>query len=472
DGLGALSEDAVIAALNGKDEHVRERAVALAERLITRSGANSQLTAKLDELVNDESPRVRLQLAFTSQSSLALGGTLARLAQREANNHWISAALLSGPPVAVTDALLPGFVRDRPRAKEAPEFVAKLIEMRAASTDDRAALIEFVAQPGGSPLWLRAFGDGLRRAGTSIAQVDTEKKLAAVFARAAVTLTDGRLPMATRLEAIDLLAVAAPAQAREPLTAVLAPGQPEAVQVAAIKTLAQQPTAEVTASLVRAWPHYAPKAREAALAALMAREDRIVPLLGAVGAGKVAATDLSAAQVQSLAHHKTAKIAMLARTTLAAVIPPSRAEVMATFLPAVSTAGDATRGRALYLGRCMICHRAGADGMALGPDLITVKTKGREALLTAILDPHKEVAPQYIAYDVTTKDGNAYTGIIARDDATGLTLKIMGGAEVALPRANVKGSSSSGKSLMPEGLEAGLSGQDMADLLTFIEELK
>ena len=41
-----------------------------------------------------------------------------------------------------------------------------------------------------------------------------------------------------------------------------------------------------------------------------------------------------------------------------------------------------------------------------------------------------------------------------------------------MPRTNVKGSSSSGKSLMPEGLEAGLSVQDMADLLTFIEELK
>ena len=36
---------------------------------------------------------------------------------------------------------------------------------------------------------------------------------------------------------------------------------------------------------------------------------------------------------------------------------------------------------------------------------------------------------------------------------------------------NVKGSSSSGQSLMPEGLESGLSVQDMADLLSFIESL-
>jgi putative heme-binding domain-containing protein len=110
--------------------------------------------------------------------------------------------------------------------------------------------------------------------------------------------------------------------------------------------------------------------------------------------------------------------------------------------------------------------------MELGPDLITVKTRGRDSLLAAIIDPHKEVAPQYIAYEVNTKDGNAYLGMIARDDASSLALKIMGGAEIAIPRANVKGSSSSGKSLMPEGLEAGMTVQDMADLLTFIEELK
>jgi len=36
----------------------------------------------------------------------------------------------------------------------------------------------------------------------------------------------------------------------------------------------------------------------------------------------------------------------------------------------------------------------------------------------------------------------------------------------------VTGSSSEGRSLMPEGLEAGLTTQDMADLLTFIETLK
>jgi putative heme-binding domain-containing protein len=312
----------------------------------------------------------------------------------------------------------------------------------------------------------------LRRAGQTIEEVDTGKKLAAVFGRAAATAADVKATEAARLEATELLGVSTYAQAREALAAALAPAQPETLQVAAIRTLAQYSQPEVAATLVRSWPHYTPKAKDAALSALVAREDRAVALLEAIKSETIKPSDLPASQVQSLAQHKTPRIAALAKVALASVIPPSRTEVAAKFEAAVSARGDAARGKAVSQGRCMICHRAGAEGMALGPDLETVRNRGRDSLLSAILDPHKEVAPQFIAYDVTTKDGNAYTGIIARDDATSLSLKIMGGAEVNLPRSNIKGSTSSGKSVMPEGLEAGLQVQDMADLLTFIEELK
>ena len=417
---------------------------------------------------------MRCQLAFTVQSSPDLATAYAQLAARDFSDPWISAALLSAPPAVVNSALFPALTRDLATAKKSAAFVAKLIEIRAASAPaaDRAALIDFVAQPGTSPLWLRALGEGLRRAGTTIAKADTAQKLTALFTRAAKTGADSASPTPARLAAIELLDVATYAQSREPLMACLASGQPAAIQSAAIKSLAQHTIPEVTAALIRAWPHYPPATKETALATLVAREDRATALLHAIKAGTIKPTELPATQVQSLTHHKSPSVIALAKTALASVIPPSRAEVTNTFQPAVTAAGDASRGRIQFQTRCIVCHQAGSvGGIAVGPDLLTVKTRGRDGLLTAILEPHKEVAPQYIAYDVTTKDGNAYTGMITRDDATGLSLKIMGGAEVVLPRANVRGSSSSGKSLMPEGLEAGMSVQDMADLLTFIEKL-
>jgi putative membrane-bound dehydrogenase-like protein len=484
DGLGALDEAAVLSALSDVDEHVRERGIVLAERLLERQPLSETLAQKLAGLTLDPSERVRFQLAFTVQSALALPSArpaaaplavaYGQLAGRDHADKWIGAALLSGKPEVVSGVLFPAMTRDVRLARNAAAFVAKLIEIRAASkpVEGYASLIEFVAQPGTSPLWLRALGDGLRRAGSSIEQADTGRKLSAVFTRAAATAADRAASAEARLEAIEILGVGSPAQSRDALAAVLAAGQPAALQGAAVRTLAGFHQPEVTALLVRGWTSVAPAARPAVLTALMGREDRQVALLEAVKAGTIRPADLSASQVQTLAQHKTARVAALAKTALASVIPPSRAEVAVTYAPSVTAKGDPARGRTQFQGRCVVCHRAGGEGVEVGPDLITVKTKGREALLTAILDPHKEVAPQYISYDVNTRDGNAFTGIIARDDATGLTLKVMGGAEVVLTRANIRGSSSAGRSLMPEGLEAGMSVQDMADLLTFIEELK
>jgi putative membrane-bound dehydrogenase-like protein len=474
DGLGALAEESVLPTLAAPDARLREHAIVYAEKLITRGPLSLALTAKLSALANDPDDRVRLQLAFTAQSSPGLATAYAQLAARDFSHPWISAALLSAPPAVVNATLFPAMTRDLATAKKAAPFVAKLIEIRAASASaaDRAALIDFVAQPGTSALWLRALGEGLRRAGTTIAKADTTQKLTAVFTRAATTTADPTATPAARLAAIELLAVATYAQSRESLMSCLAPGQPATIQSAAIKSLAQHTTAEITAALIRAWPHYTSAAKETALATLVAREDRATALLHAITAGTIKPTELPATQVQSLTHHKSPAVVALAKSALASVIPPSRAEVTITFQPAVTATGDATRGRIQFQTRCIVCHRAGSvAGIVVGPDLITVKTRGRDGLLTAILEPHKEVAPHYIAYDVTTKDGHAYTGMIARDDATGLSLKIMGGAEVTLARANIRGSSSSGKSLMPEGLETGLSVQDMADLLTFIEQL-
>lgn len=314
----------------------------------------------------------------------------------------------------------------------------------------------------------RALAEGLKRAGTTITKIDNAYDLVAIFSEAAVNANDSNASESARLNAIELLGVSSSKEAQAALIACLGEKQPEAIQSAAIRVLAQNSTEAVTTALIGNWPHYGPKAQTAALEALLARDDRAVALLEA----KVVKPEaFSAAQVQALIKHKSPKVAAAAKTALASVIPPSREEMAAKFKPAVAAKGDATKGQLQFMGRCMICHKAGANGFAVGPDLITVKTKGREALLEAILMPHKEVASQYIAYTVNTKDGQTIAGVISNDTASSMTLKMPGGAEKMLQRSEIKGSSSSGQSLMPEGLETGMTVKDMADLLSFIEGL-
>ena len=389
-------------------------------------------------------------------------------------DKWLQAAFLGGHPQAAR-TLLPVSLAFDPELKN--EGLPALIEMSAATLQQPNQwmpngpeftlpnLLTWLADHP-KPSLIRAFASGLKHAGSSVGQADTEHKLTAVFTQAATTAADPQAAESARLEAVQLLGLTSSKDATDALTQCLAQVQPDAVQTAAIRTLAQSSSSVVTKTLISGWAGYGPTAKAAALDALLSREDRALALLES---GVVKPAEFSASQVQALLKHKSPKVNVAAKTTLASVIPPSREEVTAKFKPAITAQGDATKGQAQYLARCVACHRAGTMGLQVGPDLNTVKTKGREALLTAILEPHKEVASQFIAYTVTTKDGQTITGIITSDNASSMTLKMMGGMEKTLQRSEVKGSSSSAQSLMPEGLETGMSVTDMADLLSFIE---
>ena len=385
----------------------------------------------------------------------------------EEQNEWVTSAVASAPPVYATENFGLYVSGDSQYAS----LLKKWAFITGAAPERPYAYVSVLRGLAQEPIsveLIRAFAQGLKRAGKSIEQVDSEHKLTTIFSKAAATAIDQNAGESVRTEAVGLAGLSSSSEANSALLACLGEKQPDAVQTAAIRVLAQNGSEAVTTALIGNWANYGPKAQSAALEALLARDDRAVALLEAK---VVKAEAFSAAQVQALLKHKSPKVAAAAKTALASVIPPSREEMAAKFKPAVAAKGDAAKGLAHYMARCMACHKAGANGLAVGPDLITVKTKGREALLEAILVPHKEVASQFIAYTVNTKDGQTFAGIITNDTATSMTIKMMGGAEKTLQRSEIKGSSSTGQSLMPEGLETGMTVEEMADLLSFIEGL-
>tara|TARA_B100000809_G_C14736030_1_gene386805 strand:- start:228 stop:584 length:357 start_codon:yes stop_codon:yes gene_type:complete len=115
-----------------------------------------------------------------------------------------------------------------------------------------------------------------------------------------------------------------------------------------------------------------------------------------------------------------------------------------------------------------MCHRYGKEGFSLGPDLVTIKTTGREKILTNFINPNRELTANYVAYVITTKGGEEIVGLLGDETTTHVRVKLPLGQERLLPRTQVKGMRSLGQSIMPVGLEAGLTKQQIADLLEFI----
>ncbi len=471
-GLKALEAEAITQAMADEDAFVRERALILAAQTEPLMFSKS-----MPSLVADPAPRVRFVYAMLLSKHADAAAQQIALAQSGAADPWMIAAVLQG----VGDhagKVLEGAL-SRQHLHIGGGFIESLFGIIGEQRDPKAteyALAVLSAESTPATLskgGIKAFVRGLRRTGTPLAKVDTEGKLAAVFSKAAAMAVDVRVSEATKLDAIELLALATKDQAGAALRACLNAEKMENVQAAAVKALNEVDGKEM-GEMLSVWTDLKPKARKVLLETLLARDVGALSLLAEMGAGRgrPIPSDLAASQVQTLVNNKNAKIASLAKTVLASVIPPSREEVLKTFQPALSARGNAVAGEQVFLSRCLACHVADGQGIEVGPNLVTVKTKGREGLLTAVLEPHKEVASQYISYTIQTKDGQTLTGLISQDDASSMTIKMMGGALITVQRSNIQGSSSTGQSLMPEGIEQGMTVEDMADLLTFIEQLK
>jgi putative heme-binding domain-containing protein len=71
-------------------------------------------------------------------------------------------------------------------------------------------------------------------------------------------------------------------------------------------------------------------------------------------------------------------------------------------------------------------------------------------------------------YQIQTKAGRVFTGMIASETASSLTLRRAEKVEDTILRSQIDEIQATGKSLMPEGLEMQLSKQDVADVIGYL----
>src|SRR5439155_9803161 len=224
--------------------------------------------------------------------------------------------------------------------------------------------------------------------------------------------------------------------------------------------------------LIAAVPRASPALRGQLLEPLTSRAASAERLLAAIDQKEFSAIDLPAATREKLLSQPESAVRAHATKTLAAVRPAARLEALKTFEPALKLTGDAAKGKAIFEKSCAACHQLGGVGYAVGPDLSALTDKSANYLLVATIDPNAAVEGRFVAYQLQTIDDETYVGLLADENASGLTVLQPNGIHEAVPRSQIKSLSSSKLSLMPEGLEQGMSVQDVADLIGFIQQAK
>jgi putative membrane-bound dehydrogenase-like protein len=137
--------------------------------------------------------------------------------------------------------------------------------------------------------------------------------------------------------------------------------------------------------------------------------------------------------------------------------------------------GDAAAGRRLFFSpvgpRCSVCHKYGGRGGNVGPDLTQIsRSASREKIITSILQPSQEIAPDYQAWTLVDRNGKTYTGLRlpkagdnGQEDYADEAGKVFTLFSSAIEDRRV-----SSTSIMPDNLQSMLSTDDLRDLVTFL----
>jgi putative heme-binding domain-containing protein len=139
--------------------------------------------------------------------------------------------------------------------------------------------------------------------------------------------------------------------------------------------------------------------------------------------------------------------------------------------------GNPDHGKALFFDTkglaCAKCHVVGGQGGAIGPELSGIAAKyPKEELIASILYPSARIFSGYETVVVATSDGKVLTGLVKSDNADGLEIQDAEGKRIKIPKADIEERKTSDLSLMPNGIVEGITPQDFADLVAYLETLK
>ena len=136
--------------------------------------------------------------------------------------------------------------------------------------------------------------------------------------------------------------------------------------------------------------------------------------------------------------------------------------------------GDAARGRALFAGKgtCASCHRVGATGPRVAPNLSDIgAVRSAGSIQRSLLDPASQMMPVNRPVHVVTNNGAVVNGRRLNEDTYSLQMLDDGGNLRSFLKADLKEYRISTTSPMPS-YKSTLSGDEFADVLAYLLSLK
>ena len=501
--LGVLAsigagQGAAVSALDDLHPRVREWAIRWSEdaKLDT-----PPIIEKLLALGNDPDPKVRLQLglslsrmSLTEKDRIAIAIRLIALSHEDKWQHAASLNAIGGNAIIALELIGAGqggqigdSVTNQSGAGQGGkpssvwQSVARLAGTQA--TSDQLELLD--KQIGNMPKSEQTrqlciglinalqsrFNDAPSREKTfaKLPKLSLERTKLVRDARA--RCLDQTATLEQKIESIELLRWEQLDDDISMLAGMLDQRVPQPVQEAATRTLMQYQSLEVAKRIFAVWPSLSPRLRLSASDVILSRTSWIDAMLERAGQGGFALTDLDPARLAILRNHKDPKIKQSVALAMKSSNIGNRKEVLERYQASISMKGDKIRGKQIFTKSCSACHRLESVGYELAPNIAAYKFRGAEAILQNVIEPNREVNPQYVNYTVLTNDDRIVTGMISNESETSVTLLKGESVSETVARTDIAEMRSSKLSLMPEGLESQIDELGMSDLIAYILSL-
>lgn len=240
------------------------------------------------------------------------------------------------------------------------------------------------------------------------------------------------------------------------------------VQLAVFDQLTAGPGNKGLEPVVSWWTRLSIPVRQRAIRNALQSTAGIEILLNALESGLVMPSEIPAEIKSRLRQYPDTALRRRAISSLGQSLTSNREDVIKKYQPALELTGNPENGQPIFTQRCSQCHRMNNEGFSFGPDLASAIRNGGPVLLGQILDPNREINAAYIGYEIELEDGRLISGLISSENDQFMTIQIPGGESERIDRSKITRLQAVTTSPMPEGLEEGLTVQDMADLLAFL----
>lgn len=133
--------------------------------------------------------------------------------------------------------------------------------------------------------------------------------------------------------------------------------------------------------------------------------------------------------------------------------------------------GDSENGGRLFAAHCTECHRAGAGGGSLGPNLERItQRRSQAALRSSVREPSASIGRGYKPIILSTANASGVNGIIKGEDAFSIQILDSDQRLRGFAKSELLSSDRDIDSLMPAFPEGQLSRSQLDDILSYLHQ--